>query len=125
AQASASSAGASATAVAEAVAEVDVDSALITLMTNLLAIGVGSASQLIIFAPIMLLFSYTRKRNNKIIDTLIPVLAIVFILLVFLQGFFQIMHVLPISGKVNFKQIVDAADEMKVVLPQIMNMMAE
>ena len=125
AQASASSAGASATAVAEAVAEVDMDSALITLMTNFLAIGVGRASQLIIFAPIMLLFSYTRKRNNKIIDTLIPVLAIVFILLVFLQGFFQIMHVLPISGKVNFKQIVDYADEMKVVLPQIMNMMAE
>jgi len=123
AQATASGAQASAAAVAEAAADVDLDAALILLMSRFLTLGVGGASQLIIFAPIMLLFSYTRKRKNPVIDALIPVIAIVFILIAFMQGFFQIMHVLPISGKVNFKQIVDTMDEMKVMLPQIMSMM--
>ncbi|MGX8685909.1 MAG: hypothetical protein ACSW73_03695, partial [Spirochaetales bacterium] len=93
------------------------------LITRLLSIGVGGASQLIFFAPIMLLFSYTRKHDNKIIDTLIPVLAIVLILIVYLQGFYQIMHVLPISGKINFKQIIDSMEEIKVVIPEVMKMM--
>lgn len=107
---------------AEAAASYDIDTAFIGLLSKLFTIGVGGASQLIVFAPIMLLFSYTRKRGNKIIDTLIPVAAIVLMLLVYLQGFFQLMYNLPISGKINFKQIVDAADELKVILPQMMNM---
>ena len=123
AQASASAAGASAAAAAEAVAEIDTDSALIGLMSRILSMGVGGAAQLILFAPVMLLFSYTRKRDNAIIDALIPVVAIVFILLVYLQGVFQIMHVLPISGKINFRQIADTMDEMKIALPEIMSTM--
>lgn len=107
---------------AEAAATYDMDTVIIGLMSKLFTIGVGGASQLIVFAPIMLLFSYTRKRDNKIIDTLIPVAAIVLMLLVYLQGFFQLMYNLPISGKINFKQIVDTADELKVYLPQMMNM---
>ena len=107
---------------AEAAATYDMDTAIIGLMSKMFTIGVGGASQLIVFAPIMLLFSYTRKRDNKIIDTLIPVAAIVLMLLVYLQGFFQLMYNLPISGKINFKQIVDTADELKVYLPQMMNM---
>ena len=107
---------------AEAAATYDMDTAFIGLLSKMFTIGVGGASQLIVFAPIMLLFSYTRKRDNKIIDTLIPVAAIVLMLLVYLQGFFQLMYNLPISGKINFKQIVDTADELKVYLPQMMNM---
>lgn len=107
---------------AEAATTYDMDTAIIGLMSKMFTIGVGGASQLIVFAPIMLLFSYTRKRDNKIIDTLIPVAAIVLMLLVYLQGFFQLMYNLPISGKINFKQIVDTADELKVYLPQMMNM---
>lgn len=107
---------------AEAAATYDMDTVIIGLMSKMFTIGVGGASQLIVFAPIMLLFSYTRKRDNKIIDTLIPVAAIVLMLLVYLQGFFQLMYNLPISGKINFKQIVDTADELKVYLPQMMNM---
>ena len=107
---------------AEAATTYDMDTVIIGLMSKMFTIGVGGASQLIVFAPIMLLFSYTRKRDNKIIDTLIPVAAIVLMLLVYLQGFFQLMYNLPISGKINFKQIVDTADELKVYLPQMMNM---
>jgi hypothetical protein len=33
------------------------------------------------------------------------------------------MHVLPISGKINFKQIIDSMEEIKVVLPEVMKMM--
>ncbi len=107
---------------AEVAATYDMDTVIIGLMSKMFTIGVGGASQLMVFAPIMLLFSYTRKRDNKIIDTLIPVAAIVLMLLVYLQGFFQLMYNLPISGKINFKQIVDTADELKVYLPQMMNM---
>lgn len=105
---------------AEAAASYDVDTVLIGLLSKMFSMGVGGASQLIVFAPIMLLFSYTRKRDNKIIDTLVPVAAIVLMILVYLQGFYQLMYNLPISGKINFKQIVDAADELKVILPQMM-----
>lgn len=107
---------------AEVAATYDMDTVIIGLMSKMFTIGVGGASQLIVFAPIMLLFSYTRKRDNKIIDILIPVAAIVLMLLVYLQGFFQLMYNLPFSGKINFKQIVDTADELKVYLPQMMNM---
>lgn len=123
AQSTAAAQAASAGAEAVSIAKTELESVILKLITRLLSIGVGGASQLIFFAPIMLLFSYTRKHDNKIIDTLIPVLAIVLILIVYLQGFYQIMHVLPISGKINFKQIIDSMEEIKVVIPEVMKMM--
>ena len=68
----------------------------------------------------MLLFSYTRKRNNPVVDSLIPVVAIVLILLVYLQSFYQIMHVLPISGKINFQEVMDTFDSALDMIPEML-----
>ena len=103
-------------------AKEDHDLALAMALKQMLAIGMGGAIQLAFLSPIMLLFSYTRKRSNPRLDTLIPVVADVFIILVYLQGFYQIMHVLPISGKINFQELFYLIDNAEEMLPMILMM---
>ena len=104
----------------EVVKGIDMDMAVYSFMSRLYAIGVGGAYSLILIAPLMLLFSYTRKRNNPVVDSLIPVVAIVLILLVYLQSFYQIMHVLPISGKINFQEVMDTFDSALDMIPEML-----
>ncbi|MBQ7282039.1 MAG: hypothetical protein IJR16_04610, partial [Spirochaetales bacterium] len=104
----------------EVVNGIDMDMAVYSFMSRLYAIGVGGAYSLILIAPLMLLFSYTRKRNNPVVDSLIPVVAIVLILLVYLQSFYQIMHVLPISGKINFQEVMDTFDSALDMIPEML-----
>lgn len=69
--------------------------ALQTLVLNRLNIfdniGFGGAISLIIAVPIVLLFSYTKKHENPLIDTLIPVAGIALIAVVILEGCFQVI----------------------------------
>ena len=54
-------------------------------------IGFGEAIGLIIVAPLVLLFSYTKTHKNALVDTLIPVAGIALIALVLLEGCFEVL----------------------------------
>ncbi|MBQ9276983.1 MAG: hypothetical protein IJ226_05280, partial [Clostridia bacterium] len=53
----------------------------------IMKVGVGGSGALVIAAPIMLLFSYTRTSKNKMIGLIIPAAAIVILIFVTLEGF--------------------------------------
>ena len=108
--------------ISQSIAQAEMDAALIATLARVLAVGVGGSVELVILAPFMLLFSYTRKRAIPIIDTLVPVLAIVMVLLVYLQSFNQIMHVLPISGKLNLSEVLYMIENPQEVLPLLLMM---
>ena len=61
-----------------------------------MSIGFGKAVCLIIFAPIMLLFNYTKIPKNKTVGMLIPVAGIVLIALLGVQGIYQLVAIAPI-----------------------------
>jgi len=58
-------------------------------------IGFGNAFSMVIFAPFILLFSYTKSYKKSKVDTLIPVAAVVVIGLIILEGFFRVIWLLP------------------------------
>ncbi len=61
-----------------------------------MSIGFGKASCLVFFAPIVLLFNYTKIPKNKTVGTLIPVAGIVLIALLGVQGIYQLVAIAPI-----------------------------
>ena len=61
-----------------------------------MSIGFGKAACLIIFAPIMLLFNYTKIPKNKAVGMLVPVAGIVLIALLGVQGIYQLVAIAPI-----------------------------
>ena len=61
-----------------------------------LSIGFGKASCLVFFAPIVLLFNYTKIPKNKTVGMLIPVAGIVLIALLCVQGIYQLVSIAPI-----------------------------
>ncbi len=65
--------------------------------TIALSIGFGKSACLIIFAPIVLLFNYTRIPKNKTVGMLIPVASIVLIALLGVQGIYQLVSIAPIK----------------------------
>ncbi|MBQ7243941.1 MAG: hypothetical protein IJS52_07025 [Bacilli bacterium] len=54
-------------------------------------IGVGGAIGLFIAIPLVLLFSYTKKHKNPNVDLLVPVAGILLIVIVLLEGTFQVV----------------------------------
>ena len=59
--------------------------------------GFGNAVGLAVVAPIALLFSYTKTHEKRLGDIIVPVAGIVLILIVHLEGYFQILvHNIPI-----------------------------
>ena len=64
--------------------------------TIAMSIGFGKASCLIFFAPIVLLFNYTKIPKNKTVGMLIPVAGILLILLIGVQGIYQLVSIAPI-----------------------------
>ena len=62
-----------------------------------LAVGFGESLPLIFVAPVVLLYSYTRTPKNKKISTFIPVVGIVLIVLLILEGIYQGLGYLPIE----------------------------
>lgn len=73
----------------------DFESSLASNIQRMLAIGFGESVPLILLAPFMLLFSYTRKRRFPEYDPLIPVAAVILIVLLFFQGIYQTVRVIP------------------------------
>ncbi len=62
-----------------------------------MSIGFGRSSCLVFFAPIMLLFNYTKIPKNKTVGMLIPVAGIVLIALLGVQGIYQLVSIAPIK----------------------------
>ena len=61
----------------------------------ILKLGFGNSTGLIFFAPILMLFSYNRKATNRTVITLIPVFGVLLIIIVYLQGAYQLLHQIP------------------------------
>jgi len=64
--------------------------------TIAISIGFGKASCLVFFAPIVLLFNYTKIPKNKTVGMLIPVAGILLIALISIQGIYQLVSIAPI-----------------------------
>jgi hypothetical protein len=77
-----------------------------------LAIGFGDSISLLPMAPIVLLYSYTRRKKNPLIDTLIPLAGVFVFLMLILQGLYQIMHILPFSGMIDLEEIMSMGSEL-------------
>ncbi len=75
--------------------------------TIAMSIGFGKSSCLIFFAPIILLFNYTKIPKSKIVGMLIPVGGIVLIALIGIQGIYQLVSIAPIP-KMDGAQLNEA-----------------
>ncbi len=73
-----------------------VDSDMVLAVMNRL--GIGQAGPLILMAPIMLLFSYTRKHRSTLVDISIPVGSIVIIVLIHLNNAYELVRGLVMRG---------------------------
>ncbi len=63
--------------------------------------GFGGTAGMMDLIPIILLFSYTRTHKQKLIDAAIPVVSVIVIVLVYLDGGFQLIQgVLRNSGTI-------------------------
>ncbi len=62
-----------------------------------ISIGFGKSACLVVFAPIVLLFNYTKIPKNKTLGMLIPVVGIVLIVLIGVQGIYQLVSIAPIK----------------------------
>ena len=70
-----------------------------------IAVGFGGAVSLLFVAPLVLLYSYTKEPANKKISMLIPVVGIVLILILFLEGIYQGVGYLPFQ-RFNLKEMI-------------------
>ena len=64
--------------------------------TIAMSIGFGKSTCLIFFAPIVLLFNYTKIPKNKTIGVLIPLAGILLIAIIGVQGIYQLVSIAPI-----------------------------
>ena len=69
-----------------------------------LAVGFGGSVYLLFLAPFVLLFSYTRRPKYPMAGLLIPVVAIALIVIIYLEGFHQLLYQLPIE-KIDLDQM--------------------
>ncbi len=61
--------------------------------------GFGETAKMIDLIPIVLLFSYTRTHKQPLIDTAIPIVAVIAIVIVYIDGAFEIVHGVLSNGK--------------------------
>lgn len=71
------------------------------------SVGFGKSMILMIFAPIVLLFNYTKIPKNKTVGMLIPVAGIALIALIVVQGAYQLISIAPIK-KLDGKSLTEA-----------------
>ena len=75
------------------------------------AVGFGGSMHLFLLAPLMLLYSYTRKPKHDRVGMLIPVAGIVLILIIFLEfGRYSLFH-LPLP-KISLDRLAEYAQLM-------------
>ena len=54
--------------------------------------GFGETITMIMLIPFMLLFSYTKTHRLKIIDSIIPLAAVILIVIIYIDGIFQLLN---------------------------------
>ena len=79
------------------------DTAVEIAMNISQTLGFGNSMTLALIIPIVILFSYTKTHKNKKIDTLIPAIGIIFILITYIEGMFQVFihNVGPLMDKIR------------------------
>ena len=65
------------------------------ILSEAAAFELGESAALLLLAPVMLLFSYTRTHKNKTFDTLIPAIGVVAIVIAYIEGLYQFFLMLP------------------------------
>ena len=68
------------------------------------AVGFGGSVHLILLAPLMLLFSYTRKPRNPWFSLLVPAAGVALVIVVYLEGFHRILFLLPFE-KITLEEL--------------------
>ena len=63
-------------------------------VSNASELGFGNSIMLIPLAPVILLFSYTRKYKNVLVDLLIPLLGVVLIVFIYLEAIYHSLGML-------------------------------
>ena len=81
------------------------------------AIGFGGSVSLILMAPVVLLFSYTRKPKNAMLSMFIPMAGMALIALLYLEAFHQLLYRLPIR-KIDLEKLVNALLLSSDTIPQ-------
>lgn len=81
----------------DAMQEEDMDLAMNRGMAIAQAVGFGGSVYLFFLAPLVLLFSYTRKPKYPWMGMLVPVAGIALILVVCLEGVHRLLYLLPIE----------------------------
>lgn len=67
----------------------------------------GDSVGLIILAPILMFFSYNRECKNKTVIALIPVVGVFLIILVYLQGTYQLLNQLPVFLMARMDKLIN------------------
>ena len=73
----------------------DMELAFMSILPKATAMGFGESITLLLLAPFVLLFSYTRTHRYKVIDLFIPIGGLVLILLIYIEGLYQMILMLP------------------------------
>lgn len=82
------------------------DTMMISGMRMAQAVGFGDSIYLILLAPLVLLFSYSRRSKYPWLDLCIPVAGMLLIFFVYLEGIHQLLAVLNL-GKINLQEAGD------------------
>ena len=93
-------------AIEDAIQEENIDLAVNRGMDIALAVGFGGSVYLFLLAPLVLLFSYTRKPKYPWMSMLVPVAGFALIFVAYVEGVHQILYLLPF-GKVNPDELKD------------------
>ena len=91
-------------AIEDALQEENIDLAVNRGMDIALAVGFGNSVYLFLLAPLVLLFSYTRKPKYPWMGMLVPVAGCALIFVAYVEGVHQILYLLPV-GKVNLDEL--------------------
>ena len=94
----------------DALREENIDTVVTRGMDIASAVGFGGSVYLFLLAPLVLLFSYTRKPKYPWIGMLVPVAGFALIFVAYVEGIHQILYLLPVE-----KVTLDELREMLMV----------
>ena len=97
-------------AIDDALREENIDTVVTRGMDIASAVGFGGSVYLFLLAPLVLLFSYTRKPKKPWIGMLVPVAGFALIFVAYVEGIHQILYLLPVE-----KVTLDELREMLMV----------
>ena len=92
------------TAIEDALQEENIGLAVNRGMDIALAVGFGNSVYLLLLAPLVLLFSYTRKPKYPWMGMLVPVAGCALIFVAYVEGVHQMLYLLPV-GKVSLDEL--------------------